>query len=184
MDNRRLLLSIIFFVSIFMLWEAWNRQHAPQPVATGTAATAQSGGAPVPSASLQPGATAPTGAAAPLAAAETVTVTTDLFKADVSSQGGDLIRLELLKHKSAEEGVTDQHLVLIDPAHRYEAQTGLIGDNLPTHRSAFKMLPGQRELADGAETLTLALESDTPNGVKVVKTYTFHRGSYVIDVDP
>ncbi|MCE1242267.1 membrane protein insertase YidC [Oryzomicrobium sp.] len=183
MDNRRLLLSIIFFVSIFMLWEAWNRQHAPQPVAGSAAQASAQSGAPVPSASLQAGVTAPAGDAASQSAAEKVTVTTDLFKAEISSQGGDLVRLELLKHKSADENASPDHrLVLIDPAHRYEAQTGLIGDNLPTHRSTFKVLPGKREMAEGSDTLTLSLEADTANGVKVIKTYTFHRDSYVIDV--
>jgi len=44
------------------------------------------------------------------------------------------------------------------------------------------VLPGERTLAAGADTLTLKLESQPVNGVKLVKTYTFKRGDYAIGV--
>jgi YidC/Oxa1 family membrane protein insertase len=44
-------------------------------------------------------------------------------------------------------------------------------------------LPGPRELAPDADTLQLALQASAANGDKVVQTLTFHRGSYVIEVD-
>jgi len=52
-----------------------------------------------------------------------------------------------------------------------------------SHRTAWRALPGPRELTPGVDKLQLALEASAANGDKVVQTLTFHRGSYVIDVD-
>lgn len=37
MDTRRLVLFVIFSMSILMLWDAWQRQHAPAEVVAQTA---------------------------------------------------------------------------------------------------------------------------------------------------
>jgi YidC/Oxa1 family membrane protein insertase len=63
------------------------------------------------------------------------------------------------------------------------AQSGLKGASLPNHKSLF--IPDQRDvkLVDGADQVVLKLTAAEPGGAgKVVKTLTFHRGSYVIDV--
>jgi YidC/Oxa1 family membrane protein insertase len=80
--------------------------------------------------------------------------------------------------------------VLLDnsnPSQRvYIARTGLIntaagGDVLPNHTTAMTILPGPRELgADG--TVKVVLESVAQGGVKRTKTYTFRKGSYLVDV--
>jgi YidC/Oxa1 family membrane protein insertase len=44
------------------------------------------------------------------------------------------------------------------------------------------LLPGPRTLAPGSDSLALVFESPEVGGVKLVKTYTFHRDSYAIDV--
>ena len=63
------------------------------------------------------------------------------------------------------------------------AQSGLLGEGLPNHRTLWQPVPGPRELAPGADTLELKLQASAANGDKVVQTLTFHRRSYVIDVD-
>ncbi len=182
MDTRRLILALIFTFSSYLLWENWQKYSHPQP-ATGTApaAAAQAGGEPPkPSAALQAGnATAPAAeAAAPLG--ETFTVSTDLVKATISTQGGDLVDLELLKYK--EHDNKDKTFVLFDAKHHYMAQSGLIGEGLPTHRTLFRHVGGAEQLADGANELKVRLEADAGNGVKVAKILTFKRASYSIDV--
>jgi YidC/Oxa1 family membrane protein insertase len=44
------------------------------------------------------------------------------------------------------------------------------------------LVPGDRTLKDGQNQLAVKFESPTVGGVKLVKTYTFTRGDYVIDV--
>ncbi|HJW26738.1 MAG TPA: membrane protein insertase YidC [Rhodocyclaceae bacterium] len=184
MDNRRLILLLIFSFSLFMIWDKWQQYNnpKPQPGATATAPAATGGSAPQPTTSLQAGApAAPAATPAPAAtAAETVRIKTDLMEATVSTLGGDLVELDLLKYRAHEN--QDKNFALLDPKHQYAAQSGLIGDSLPTHRSLFHLAPGPRELADGANELKVRLETSTPEGVKVAKVYTFKRGSYLIDV--
>src|SRR5574343_1086537 len=180
MDTRRLILVLIFTFSSFMLWENWQKYNQPKP-ADAVAAAPVSGAAPTPSASLQAKAAPGTPpVAAPVSAAETFSITTDLLKATISTQGGDLVSLELLNFK---EHDNDQKIFdLFDAKHQYLAQAGLIGEGLPTHRTTFKHVTGAKELADGVDELKVRLESAELNGIKVAKTLIFKRGSYLIDV--
>jgi YidC/Oxa1 family membrane protein insertase len=76
-------------------------------------------------------------------------------------------------------------LVLDETGHRYEAQTGYISAGatpLPTHLTLMSAVPGDRDLKDGQDTLTVRFESPEVGGAKLVKTYTFHRGQYTVDV--
>jgi YidC/Oxa1 family membrane protein insertase len=64
--------------------------------------------------------------AAPAAPREQVSVTTDLFKAVIDSEGATVNHLELRKYDEADR---TQHVVLFEngsPATRYVAQTGLL----------------------------------------------------------
>ena len=179
METRRLILLMIFATSSVMLWDAWQKHH--QPAKPAQVATQSPTGVPVPTAGLT--ATPTSSAAVPQSpvpvAAEKVTVKTDLFIADVSAVGGELVRLELLKHKATEDST--RNLVLFDEKHKYAAQTGLIGDKLPNHRTNFRVVPGTRELGS-ADELQVRLEADAENGVKVAKILTFKRNSYVVNV--
>jgi len=186
MDTRRLILVLIFTFSSFVLWENWQKYNQPKPAAEVTAANPAGNSVPKPSAALQAGAPVPgapvvaPAANAAVTTAETFTVTTDLVKATISAQGGDLVELELLKYKEHDD--KEKTFVLFDAKHQYAAQSGLIGDGLPTHRSIFKRAAGATTLSDGSDELKIRLEATTENGVKVAKILTFKRGSYVIDV--
>ncbi len=111
---------------------------------------------------------------------ELITITTDLFKADFDTEGGQLKHLELLKHKDAKDPT--KNVVIFDntPKLTYLAQTGLVGDQYPNHRSGYVARPGSRTL-DGANQVQLVLDSEK-GGVKLTKIFTFKRGDYRIDV--
>ncbi|MEF8725254.1 MAG: membrane protein insertase YidC [Candidatus Accumulibacter delftensis] len=188
MDNRRLLLLLVFSFSLVMLWDAWQKYNQPPPVAPMATAGAVASGsttdpaAPQPSTSLHsPVPTLPGAAAVPfMPTGETVTIRTDLFVAEISSQGGDIVRLTLDDYKDTESKSKD--FALFERRHQYAAQSGLIGEGLPNHKTVFAAVPGDRELSGDATTLQLRLEAAPSNGVKVSKVYTFTRGSYLIDV--
>lgn len=180
MDTRRLILVLIFTFSSFMLWENWQKYNQPKP-ADAVAAAPVSGAAPTPSAALQAKAAPGTPpVATPVSTAETFSITTDLLKATISAQGGDLVSLELLNYKEHDD--TQKNFDLFDAKHQYLAQAGLIGEGLPTHRTTFKHVGGATKLAEGTDELKVRLESADQNGIKVAKILTFKRGSYLIDV--
>jgi YidC/Oxa1 family membrane protein insertase len=204
MDNQRLILLLVFFFSCMMLWDAWQRKDLPPPAATAPQTTAsQVAGSAVNHAAVP---SAPTSAVAPSAVpgadraaaapAAVAKIRTDLVAAEISALGGDLVRLELQQHKVEKnenyiyqllgletKDKQDENFVLIDPAHAYAAQSGLIGAGLPNHKSVWTLPATGLELKDGASELRVPLEAAIEGGGKVVKTYVFKRGSYLVDVE-
>lgn len=186
MDNQRLILFLIFFFSLFMLWEAWQKQGVPAPVvnqpATVVAPSGNDGAAnpaiPVPSAETIPSVGAQGQVAESVAK---INVVTDLFVAEISALGGDLSRLELRQHMATED--RSQNFVLFDAKHAYAAQTGLIGSGLPNHKSLWSLPGGTFELKDGEDELKVRLTASGSDGVQVAKIYGFKRGSYQVSVE-
>jgi len=185
MDTKRLVLFVIFSMSILMLWDAWQRQNAPVEVAQKVAVdpvVANQNVAPGVNANTATPADLPVEGAYKLLAGQRINVTTDLFKADIETIGGDLRRLELLKHRASDN--EQANLVLLDDAAKpmlYVAQTGLIGADLPTHNATFTSNATSYQMQDGQDSLEVRL-SWANNGVTVDKIYTFHRNRYDIDV--
>ena len=187
MDTQRIVLFFIFGFSVLMLWDAWEKEHRPRPVAQVTVPAAVPGPAAKPGA--QP-ATAPAaprapegtvpGAATPAAKGETVVVRTDLVIAEIDTLGATLKRVELLKHKDAKDSA--QNLVLLGPEHQYEAQSGLTGDGGPNHRTLWRMEPGGTTLEAGQPALEVRFIAQGKDGLAVTKLYRFVRGSYEIEV--
>lgn len=183
MENRRLILFMVLAFSLFMLWNAWIKHNQPAPTPGQVTATEQAG-APTPSASLASPPVASTGPieSTPGKAEPRLKVSTDTLVAEISAQGGDIVRLELVGHKSNADD--SKHFVLFDDGHEhlYAAQSGLIGAGLPTHKTVFRLPASEAMLKDGQDTLTLRLEAPVENGVVVTKVFTFHRGSFQVDV--
>ncbi len=186
MDTRRLVLFVIFSMSILMLWDAWQRQHAPADITRQASVNASTADSSVPSQSASAASATkvelPIDSRYKLPAGQRISVTTDLYKADIETTGGDLRRLELLKHRAADNEKTN--FILLDDAAKpmtYVAQTGLIGADLPTHKATFTSSATTYKMQDGQNALEVRL-SWANKGVTVDKVYTFHRNSYAIDV--
>jgi YidC/Oxa1 family membrane protein insertase len=203
-DIRRTILWVIFGFSLVLLWDKWQIHNGHQGsflLGTKPAVTA-SAPAPVPAASV-PGATTvgagsvpgttnssapgvappsavPGTSTAAIAPRELITVSTDLMRVTFDTDGGTIVRAELLKVKN--DNKTGDFVLLEQNADRvYVAQSGLIGGSFPTHKTPMTFT-GERELPVGAGTLTAKFESADVNGVKLVKTYTFKRGAYDVGV--
>jgi len=198
-DIRRTILWVIFGFSMVLLWDKWQVHNghkalffpapavtAPAPAADGAATLPASTAASVPSAAaVQAGAAAVPGVAAPAAAPvrrEPVEVSSDVLRLRFDSEGGSLIHAELLQHVDLVDH--SKHFVLLDDSAQrvYLAQTGLIGGGFPTHKTVMHVVPGERELKDGAQELSVRFESPDLGGVKLVKTWTVKRGAYDIAV--
>jgi YidC/Oxa1 family membrane protein insertase len=142
-----------------------------------------------PSPTLPPGATAPVNPAAPPAKAGVpgaptlplITVRTDVLIAEIDPVGGVVRRLEFTQHKDKVD--KDRNFVLFEQSadHTYMAQSGLIGDNLPNHTTAYRAASSNYQLADGGDEVTVTLTAPETNGIAVTKRITFRRGSYLIN---
>jgi YidC/Oxa1 family membrane protein insertase len=206
MDIKRAVLWFVMVVSAVTLWNNWGMYNgkpsmfAPKPIEI---SAPQNGNAANSDASVPVGtnpgvATTPTVGGEAQVTGEPITITTDLFKAVFSTEGGQLTHLELLQEKDtksqwlwdvlmAKLHHTDtdaplQNEVIFDdsPKLKYIAQTGLLGLIYPDHRSAYVARPGPRSL-DNSDQVQLILDSEK-GGVKLTKIFTFKRGQYSIDV--
>ncbi len=192
-DIRRTILWVIFGFSMVLLWDQWQVHNGnkatffPTPAQHAKAAADTASAAP--QAAGVPAAVVPQGAAAAVPAVETraatkelVQVETDVAKFSFDTEGGTLVRVELLKH--VDEHKLGSNIVLLDDSKDrvYTAQTGLIssiaGVALPTHKTVMNVRPGARKLKDGADELSITFESPAQGGVKLVKTYTVKRSAY------
>ncbi|MCL2643985.1 MAG: membrane protein insertase YidC [Betaproteobacteria bacterium] len=184
MEQRRLIPLMIFAMSLIMLWTKWLDYSRPVAT-TPPAAVPSSLSAPVSSilddSVPTPAASVTLPAATPISSTvPRIRVETDVILADISAEGGNIIRLELVKHRSS-KNLNNGYVIFDDGAeHVFEAQSGLLGANLPNHRALFELPDGNQKLADGQDNLVLRLKAT--GDVPVTKVMTFTRGSYLVDV--
>jgi YidC/Oxa1 family membrane protein insertase len=193
MDIQRIIALVVFSFSSLLLWDAWQKHNAPKAPATPPTASTQAG-VPPPAALPAPGAASVPSAAAPAATAqapaataapdrtgEPVNVRTDLMDVDINTVGGDIRRVTLLKVYSALD--RNKPLTLLEPGarHYFVSQSGLLGEGLPNHLTAY--VPEFRTYALGSrDTVEVRLKAVDASGAEVLKKFVFRRGSYLIDV--
>ena len=192
MENQRLLLVAALVFVLFLLWQNWMefqaRKYPPPapPVATAPADPAVSTVpapptpdvptvAPVPGVSPQP----VTGTG------QRVRVITDLFEAEIDTIGGDLRRVGLRTYSESVRQPDRPFQLLKDGPEIFIAQSGLVAlqdGPAPNHYAQFTAEQSEYRLADGQEALEVRLNWEDPSGVRVVKTYTFRRGSFLVEL--
>ena len=191
MDIKRTVLWVIFFMSAVMLFDNWQRDHGrpsmffPSATPTQTAASAAPGTTTPgtqPADLPQTDTSAP--GAAPAAQAQLIPFSTDVYSGEIDTRGGTLSKLSLINKGNGKQ--PDLVITLFDHTadHTYLARTGLLGGDFPNHTDIYTPVPNEpHDLTGDAKSFSLSFESPVKGGVKVVKTYTFTRGSYVIGVN-
>ena len=194
-DIRRTILWVVFGFSLVMLWDQWqihngkNPTFFPSAVQTAPALTGATAQGPTPDVSTVKAVGLPQNNAGDVLqsapAAQRIDVETDVLKLQFSSEGGSLVRAELLKHKDIHHAGSNV-LIMDDSKERvYLAQSGLIGGasaaGWPTHKTPM-VFSGSKMLKESENELQLRFESVPVGDVKLVKTYILKRGSYAIEV--
>lgn len=125
---------------------------------------------------------------------ERVVVTTDVLRAEINTQGGDIVNLELLGIAASPDNRDDPYR-LLTARPPYVIQSGLLHDqtsdthekNLktlaPSHHTPYTSNRTQITLQGSKDTTRATLRWSNRTGVSVEKTYTFYRGQYQIDID-
>lgn len=192
--KKRTTLLLILAISLFMLWDNWQVYRGGtslifQHEAKKTDSNASLPEVPVDTATVPSEADLPAKPAAVAEVkketpkqAELVTISTDVLKAQISSEGGVFQNLELLKYPDNVDPEREMILFESVPPRIYLAQTGLTGGAYPNHATRFTIHPGERSLAEGKDEVKLVMDAEQ-DGVRLTKTYTFKRGSYVVDID-
>jgi YidC/Oxa1 family membrane protein insertase len=186
MDTQRIIAFIIFSFSSLLLWESWQTYNNPKPPveiqATETKPATQpaSTDLPVPGQALKP--SSPVSDTGTVVSGARARIVTDVLDAEIDANGGDLRKLILTGYRQNEQA--DQPFVLLEEkaGRNYFAQMGFVGGALPTHKTVFELVPGEYRLKPGENTLKISLRA-VQNDAEIVRTYTFERGSFVVDVD-
>ena len=195
-ENRRFALLVAAGVIGFLLYQAWQKDHAapPQPVAAADEPVPASALADeVPRAEAAPAApagqaavAAPGAPAAAAPAADTrIHVSTDVLYAEISTTGGDLRRVELLGYPVAKHQPEKNVALLDDRGDRwFVIQSGLTSTTgaVVSHKDVYSAAATHYALPGDGDRIEVPLTWTDGAGRSVTKTYVFHRGRYVIDL--
>jgi len=192
-DIRRTILWVVFGFSLVMLWDQWQLHNGKKPTFF-PSATPPVGATVNPAADASPAAVVTQAPAAlpadgapstQQAQSETIEVQTNVLKLSFDSLGASLIYAELLKHKDVHRPGSNVTLMDSSKERVYLAQSGLVGGpagvSWPTHKSPMR-LTTPSTFKEGKDSLLLRFESDALGGVKLIKTYTVKKNSYVLSV--
>lgn len=186
--NMRAFWWIALAFTAMWIWFEWMKFSAPLPPQAETAALQQF--ADIPSANVAPDAPSSTDGSVPQALmpveqAKRVRIVTDTFELVVDSLGGDIRDARMLQHGMPRDRNTPFHLMGDQGPLTYFAQNGLATPpnaalSAPTHRAMYQI--DQNEYVMQGDELRVPMTWNE-NGISVVKTYVFKRGSYLIDVE-
>ena len=194
MNNVRLLLWATFGAALWFTYRAWTIQYPPTPApTTPTAGEAIAEGGMAGAGDLpqltQPGAEMPQALPPVNQSPEPgrpIQVRTDVFDAVIDAEGGDLVRVDLLEYPLEKGFDTPVRLLDFAGTDRWIFQTGVrgtSGDPEPNHLNAFSAARRDFALGGADDELTVTLDWESSGPLQARKVYTFHRGSYAVDLD-
>jgi YidC/Oxa1 family membrane protein insertase len=195
MDNTRLFLfAALAFVGMLM-WQQWQLDYGPQPVTSSEVSNGsdliQAGedsskivDLPDQAEGLVLDSTGAQESTVSSVSEKLITVETDVVSALIDSKGGVIRSLKLKKYPISLD-LPEQGLELIhsDPESIHILQSGLRNrsNTAPTHHSIYRTAKSEYSLQDGEDSLIVPFMWER-DGIKVIKTYEFRRGDYLIDV--
>ncbi|MDB2589591.1 membrane protein insertase YidC [Candidatus Thioglobus sp.] len=189
MNNQKLFLIIAIFLSIFLLSEQWDRQHAVdingnllyQPKTERIISSPAKNDANMPSAIVtNPMLDVP--ATKITNSGQFVTVSTDLLTVNISNKGGTITNAWLNDYPIELGSESNFQLLSDKPNELFQAQSGLLpSEQMPTHHSMFSSTQTNYQMQGDSLVVPLVWKGD--NGVVVTKNYHFTRGSYLVDID-
>lgn len=201
MDNQRPILYLALIFILFLIWQAWQQDYGPKPEPGTVSETAQgessadrpaAAAGDVPSAPVSSSGPGDVSAQTLLQSASRVRVITDVLDVEIDTRGGDIRRAELLTYPVSIKRPDVPVRLLDDEDRIYVAQSGLIHDlvqgvdanaRAPSHHTVYTAGQTEYRLPAGVDTLEVPLIWESPEGIKVTKIFTFHRGQFLLDVD-
>ena len=197
MDNLRTLFIFGLLIVSLLLWEAWQNDYVrPQQAAqqasnteTQTADRSEQQADDLPDLPTDQNAAGlpdlPDAEQTPDADnVRQIRVKTDVIDAYIDPRGGDIRKLALLQY-AVDADQPDVPVQFLNDGSNpfFITQSGLRAEGpAPTHYDMYQAEENSYQLADGQDTLSVPLRWQSDNGLTVIKTYTFKRDSYLVDV--
>ncbi len=199
MNQTRTFLLVAWLALAYLVWQAWEQDHAAPPVAAATT-SASANAIPVAAASVPspssgvPAANAPpmamraeTAAAVSAPSAPPVILGNDVLRLRLSPRGAGVVGADLLTY--GQTGARNSPSIKLfddEAADFFVAESGLASasGHAPNHETVYQTEGGggEKMLAAGGESIAQSFLWTDPDGMQVRKTYTLKRGSYVVGV--
>lgn len=199
METRKLVLLMIFSMSMLMLWDNYQASQgkptlfgiSTQPAVSDQASAGVSlSGAqsandlpnPASTSAIPEGQVTAAATTAQALQGDVFTVRTEVLELDFSTQGGQLVGSRLLKHPDSEKPDQPIHLFEQSSNRTYLGQMGLVGvKGAPNHRTIYKVLDdGQNLDAAGNRRIQFLAES---GAIQNTLTYLVPNNAYDISVE-
>jgi len=187
-DYLRITLYASLIAIVLVLFQAWDKDH-PKPVVTTTPAiqtTATNNYVPQITDNSQPVQPVTTTTVLPVIDQKIIHVKTDVVQVDINPVGGNIVQVKLLQYPEELNSKTPFILLNDTPDTRYIAQSGLLATSGPdTSKGQAQYTVDQTDYTLGADQneIKINLHWSNAEGLNIIKTFTFHRDSYEIDVN-
>lgn len=211
MTSTRPILLFALLLAGYFIYSAWEQDYAakPQTVAATTPAnptvastgnppsaaapsTTASSGNDVPATVNAAAGTMPAQTSADVVSGPTIEVHTDVLRVAISTNGGSVVRADLLEYPLDPHDKTVPVRLLDDSdVHFFEAQSGLVSSSettpghkapAPDHRAVFSAEKTDYRLSPDGDKIEVPLSWSDASGLAVRKVYIFTRGSYLIEM--
>ena len=183
MESQRSFLLIGLAMVGFLLWQQWQLDYGPQPIAPITSVQTSTE-LDMPSSEDVPAASSdgPTMVAKASSGGEIISVVTDTLIISIDTKGGDVVSADLAKFP-LEEGSSESYSLLRPSGDKlFIAQSGLIGRDGTDSKGRPTYTVAKDSYFLEGDSLTVPLELVTPGGLQVTKNFTFTRDSHKVDV--
>lgn len=197
-QNIRFFLFAALIVTGMLLYNAWQKDHAAQNIASLEKARIQAienqrQDKDIPNiAQSKPLENIPStsDASASTENADLISVKTDVLNLSIDRVGGDIVSLTLPAYPEGKEGEASKRpFVLFDQSAKryYVAQSGLTGPQGPDQkgvgRAKYQSDQKQYELTQNQDRLVVDLFTKADKEVDITKRFVFYRGEYTIDLE-
>jgi YidC/Oxa1 family membrane protein insertase len=206
MESARTFLFILFAFLTFLLYQEWQKEHAPEKVVKAPIESSIESSSPSVTDKLN---------TPPLIAEQTdntsddlssqvpeqasrqkssqanaikpIIVETDQLRVMITPAGGNLLSAELINYKESLDKDSRPINILENRNGRvFQALSGLFGENAPDYKNnvaVYRVSKYNYALADNQQNLQVDLTWTNVNGVEYIKRFTFHRNQFLIDVE-
>ena len=173
MDTKRLILFVIFSFSLMLLWDSFQKQNPEVKQSTTKDESLPQISMDLASKSDLPKTTSKFS----LNVGDPIRINTDLLTLSINTSGGDIRELKFNQHEDADSKTKYTLMTDVGNPLFYVAQSGLLGDSLPMHKSEFSA--EQTSYQMDLDKLIVPLTYETKE-LRVKKIYEFNKNSYLI----